>query len=387
MITKDEIQKLKERIDCRELIQSLGIEFKGTNISCLNSSHPDKNPSMAVYPDHVLCFGCNYNLDAVGIVQNIQGLSFKDAISYLASKYHFSFPESNPYIKTKNKYQKKDPVNKYSKVNFLTEKKPHKSTDTSIKDLLWKIIEPVDPTEESIHWLKSRKISVECAWKLGCRDITPVLNAVENLIDSHSSDLLKENNFINDRGNVWAPLLNKVKGDKNYSGIIVPIFDVNSKIHSYRWRFFNPIKTENSVLKVLGQPACELMPIGLNYADKIENKDAIYICEGEPDWLSLNTLFHERNFKDKAAIGLCVLSNTWKTEWTDLLAKFKKIYVCLHDTDKAIKVTEKIALSLLEKDSKGLNYWQNNFFRKLFSEKKDANDFLKEGNLHNFLPI
>ena len=91
MATKDDLQRLKDAIDCRELVQSLGIEFKGTNISCLNSSHPDNNPSMAVYSTHALCFGCNCNLDAIGIVQSIKNIPFKESVDFLASKYNVHF--------------------------------------------------------------------------------------------------------------------------------------------------------------------------------------------------------------------------------------------------------------------------------------------------------
>ena len=388
MATKDEIQRLKDKIDCRDLLQSLGVEFKGTNISCLNSAHPDKNPSMAVYPTHALCFGCNCNLDAIGIVQSLQNISFKESLDFLASKYNFHFSDyQNNNTPMKHSFQKKNNYFKNVKEKHVTKSVILEKKDTSIKEIFWEIISPLKPTEEARDWLKKRKISVETAWKLGCRDVTPVLKKIEDLIENSSSELLKENNFINDKGNLWAPLLNKIKGHNDYSGLIMPIFNTNSKIHSFRWRFFNPIKRDDMTLKVLGQPMSDIIPIGLNYANNLEMKDVLYICEGEPDWLSINTLIHEKNIKNKIDIGLCVLSNTWKKEWTQVISNFKSVYICLHDTEKAIKVTEKIALSLLQEDSKGLEYWQDNFFRKLFSEKNDANDLLLDGHLHNALLI
>ena len=386
MASSDEILRLKSKIDCRELVQSLGIEFKGGNISCLNSSHPDKNPSMAVYQNHALCFGCNCNLDAIGIVQAIKNIPFIESLEFLVSRYNHSFPNKN--------YDNKNKI-RNSKNNFIVKKFKEEnksitkteSRDCSIKELLWEIINPVNPTEEATAWLSKRKISVDTAWKSGCRDITPVLKRISNLIENSTTEILKENHLINNKGDLWSPLLNKIKGYNDYSGIIIPIFDSNSKIHSFRWRFFNPIKREDTILKVLGQPSCELIPIGLNYASNLANKDSIYICEGEPDWLSLNSLFYEKNIKNKIAIGLCVLSNTWKKEWTNIISNFKSVYICLHDTDKAIKVTEKIALSLLQEDHRGSEYWGNHFFRKLFSEKNDANDLLINGTLHNTLPL
>ena len=110
MATKEEMQRLKDRIDCRELVQGLGIEFKGTNISCLNSSHPDKNPSMAVYQHHALCFGCNCNLDAIGIVQSIKNISFTESLEFLASRYDYSFQKKTFSNQNRSRYSKNTPI-------------------------------------------------------------------------------------------------------------------------------------------------------------------------------------------------------------------------------------------------------------------------------------
>ena len=152
MLTKTEIQELKSKIDCRELVQSLGIKFKGTNISCLNSSHPDSNPSMAVYSDNAVCFACNYNLDAISIVQTILNVSFKEALEYLCSKYNFDFHYKNHNLsyKTRPKSLKisfpNPSLNKRNNPNI----EENKILDTSIKELLWNLMKELPPTKEDV---------------------------------------------------------------------------------------------------------------------------------------------------------------------------------------------------------------------------------------------
>lgn len=386
MATKEQIQALKNRIDCRELINQFGINFNGQNISCLNPSHPDRNPSMAVYKEHALCFSCGCNLDAIGIVQNLQNLSFKEAIDYLASKYNYyienkTFNNSSDSINKKYNYVKKEKANKY---NTKIE------NDASVKNQLWQILSSVEPTKEALEWFSKRNISPDTAWKMGCRDIAPAINAISDLIEHTEFEILKSNNFINNVDGLWSPIINSIKRNPEYSGIIIPIFDLDNNVHSFRWRLYNPIKknikSKEVVIKVLGQPSCSLMPAGLNFAKKMTQKNEIFICEGEPDWLSMNTIFNEQNSNDKFAIGFCALSNNWDEEWTKILSEFKKINFCLHNTDKAKKISNIIQDSIINYTKN--NYWKKNIFEYYFDEKNDINDHLKRNDpFLNSIPL
>lgn len=388
MATREQIQSLKEKIDCRDLIKSFGIAFRGQNISCLDSSHPDNNPSMAVYQEKAYCFGCGCNLDAIGIVQKIKGISFNEAVEELSSKY-------GVYVESKNTPSYKTPIKKdfiSNKKFIINNNKGKKFSDSNIKNLIWNIVEKLTPTNESIEWLNKRKISVDAAWKLGCRDMTPAINEISDLLEHTDFEVLKANNFINEAGNLWSPIINLIKKNNEYSGLLIPIFDLDNKVHSFRWRFFNPInrkyKEKEVILKVLGQPQCELMPAGLNFAKNMQEKNELFICEGEPDWLSLNSVFYENNIKDKFAIGLCAFSNSnWNEEWIQLLSQFKKINFSLHNTEKAKKISNMIQSEILEKckDTNQKNYWNENIFEYFFEEKNDINDLIVKGefNLEN----
>ena len=372
----DNIKLLKERIDCRELVKGLGIQFKGQNISCLNPSHPDNNPSMAVYQDHALCFGCNTNLDAFGIVEKIKGLSFTESLDYLSLKYNFQMnrlsADAHAYWNINNPNLKRNNV-----VVPIKNKNREKESDNSLKKNIWEIIKDLKPTNQAIEWLNKRKISVETAWELGCRDIFPAFKEISQLIECTDHQTLDSNSFLNDSGSLWSPLFNMLSGNKSYHGLIIPIFDLDGEVQSFRWRLYSPIKTNTATYKVFGQPSISPIPIGLNFAKNIQNKNAIYICEGEPDWLSVCSLLDENS----AAIGLCsISSNNWKEEWTQILLEFKQINICLHDTEKARKFGDFLQNEIVLK-SKDKKVIFNKLYEHYFDEKNDINDQLVNNDL------
>lgn len=62
------------------------IEIKpNKHARCINPEHDDKNPSMAVYDDHVYCFSCGYHADAIEIYRTTEGVSFREAVKSLST--------------------------------------------------------------------------------------------------------------------------------------------------------------------------------------------------------------------------------------------------------------------------------------------------------------
>ncbi len=55
--------------------------------------HDDSSPSFVVYDDHYHCFGCRAHGDAITYVRHVQGLSFVEALRFLAQKYQIPAPE------------------------------------------------------------------------------------------------------------------------------------------------------------------------------------------------------------------------------------------------------------------------------------------------------
>ncbi|SME95329.1 DNA primase [Pseudobacteriovorax antillogorgiicola] len=55
--------------------------------------HQEKSPSFTIFDDHYFCFGCQARGDAIEYVRHTQGLSFIEALKYLAEKYGIEAPE------------------------------------------------------------------------------------------------------------------------------------------------------------------------------------------------------------------------------------------------------------------------------------------------------
>ena len=79
-----------ERTDIADLVSSFGIELKpnGSQFRALCPFHHEKTPSFFVTPSkgRYHCFGCGKDGDAIAFVQEQNGLSFTEAVKYLADR-------------------------------------------------------------------------------------------------------------------------------------------------------------------------------------------------------------------------------------------------------------------------------------------------------------
>lgn len=90
LITKRSIQEVRERADVVSVISDVvQLTKKGSSFQGLCPFHNEKTPSFHVRADknYYHCFGCGVSGDALGFIMDTQGLSFPDAIEYLASKF------------------------------------------------------------------------------------------------------------------------------------------------------------------------------------------------------------------------------------------------------------------------------------------------------------
>ena len=77
----------------------------GTRVACC-PFHPEKTPSFYVYDDHYHCFGCRKHGDAIDYVRLEHGLSFVDALKFLAEKYGIEAPELARGADDRERYNK-----------------------------------------------------------------------------------------------------------------------------------------------------------------------------------------------------------------------------------------------------------------------------------------
>jgi DNA primase len=109
LLTKECLERLRERIDLPEIVGS-HIELKrvGGKIKALCPFHNEKTPSFTVSSgdSHYHCFGCGAHGDAVAFLMNFLGISFNEAVEYLADKYHIKLEYTG--VKETSSDNKKD---------------------------------------------------------------------------------------------------------------------------------------------------------------------------------------------------------------------------------------------------------------------------------------
>jgi len=95
-IPEDKIDEIKRRINIVDLVSGfVGLKQAGRNHIGLCPFHKEKTPSFTVSPDKQIfyCFGCGEGGNALAFVMKINGLTFPEAIRYLAKKTGVSLPD------------------------------------------------------------------------------------------------------------------------------------------------------------------------------------------------------------------------------------------------------------------------------------------------------
>ena len=92
LISKDDILRVKETADIADLISRSGVTLKASGVnswSGLCPFHDEKSPSFTVRPTHgtYRCFGCGQSGDAITYVQEKEGMTFAEAVRYVAEMY------------------------------------------------------------------------------------------------------------------------------------------------------------------------------------------------------------------------------------------------------------------------------------------------------------
>jgi len=93
MITADAV---KERLSCRQLIESVGIRINRTGF-CVCPFHADTDASLKVYDDGRgwCCFGCHKGGDVINFASLYYGLGFRETISRLNADFNLGLEDSD----------------------------------------------------------------------------------------------------------------------------------------------------------------------------------------------------------------------------------------------------------------------------------------------------
>jgi DNA primase len=98
-LSNETIDRIHQQIDILEVVGDfVSLKKKGLNYWACCPFHNEKSPSFAVNPAKGIfkCFGCGKSGDAITFVQELEGLSYPEAMKYFANKYGIEIPEDSP---------------------------------------------------------------------------------------------------------------------------------------------------------------------------------------------------------------------------------------------------------------------------------------------------
>jgi len=111
MIPSDFIDELLSKVDIVDIIdEQVPLKKGGANYMACCPFHKEKTPSFSVSPTKQFyhCFSCGAHGSAIGFVMEHQGLSFPEAVQFLADRVGMTVPkvrgqEDNPEIRAERK--------------------------------------------------------------------------------------------------------------------------------------------------------------------------------------------------------------------------------------------------------------------------------------------
>jgi len=311
-IPEDLIERIKEKIDIVDVISEyVALKPSGENYKGLCPFHTEKTPSFVVSPkkDIFHCFGCGAGGNVFSFIMKIRGLTFPEAVEYLAEKVGIS-------IKS---YAEKSGDQASSKVIY-------RINEIAMEVFRGKLFNPEG--RKALDYLIKRKIDLESVktFKLGY--------AVK------SWDFML--NYLTSRG--FRPELVERAGlvikrktstgyyDRFRNRIIFPILDSIGRCIGFGGRIF---EEEEDQPKYINTSESEVFRKGRNLygfsvAEKeIRKKRAAIVVEGYLDVIRL----HKEGVRNTVA----PLGTALTEEQLSFLLKFtEKIYLCF-DPDEAGK--------------------------------------------------
>jgi DNA primase len=97
VISAESIERVRSQVKIQEVVgERVKLERRGRSLTGLCPFHKEKSPSFHVNDERgfYYCFGCHASGDAIKFLQELEGLSFTDAIRQLAERYAVPLTET-----------------------------------------------------------------------------------------------------------------------------------------------------------------------------------------------------------------------------------------------------------------------------------------------------
>jgi len=258
--------ELLNRIDIVDIIDKrVPLKKKGAGYSANCPFHQEKTPSFTVSPSKQFyyCFGCGAHGNAIGFLIEHDGLTFLDAIDYLASSAGLEVPKSN-FQSTEKKQQSSNLLEALNIANHYYKSQLRESS-------------------QAIGYLKDRGLSGQIAKEFSIGYAPAGWQNLRLAFKDYESNTLIQSGLTikNDQGHHY---------DRFRDRIMFPIYSTKGQVIGFGGRVINPDddnpKYYNSPETPLFQKSYELY--GLLLARKaIREKGYVIVVEGYMDVIGL----------------------------------------------------------------------------------------------------
>ncbi len=321
--SNDWLEELKARCNIVDIVgQYVKLTKKGNKYFGCCPFHNEKTGSFCVNEDsqYYHCFGCGVSGDVLKFVQEIESISFMDAVKLVAEKVNFQIPE----FQADSHYQQKKEKNEIL-LNCMYDAYAYYYTNMR---------KPVG--KDAVEYLTKRGISQEVAKKFGIGLSTTKDGLVSYLrLKNYSIQNLVDCGLVNE----------EYKSDSFYNRIIVPILNTMGKVVAFGGRIYhgeeNLAKYKNSTNTNLFDKSRTVYGLNFVKKEKHQGLENIILVEGYMDVISLASAGFNNAV---ASMGTSLTEGQVR----EILRVCKNILVC-YDGDGAGKKASVKNVELLSK--------------------------------------
>ncbi|MBR4308598.1 MAG: DNA primase [Oscillospiraceae bacterium] len=342
------LEELNHRNPIEDVVgQYVSLTRKGGNLFGLCPFHGEKTASFSVAPDKGIyyCFGCHKGGGAVNFIMEIEGLSYPDAVRFLAKRAGLEVPEDP---KENSQYKKKERLWALCKE---TARFFHEQLKTP-------------GAREVREYIQKRGLSPSTVTRFG---LGYAPNSWTALIDTMTAKGFTKSELLE----AGLVLQHKDKGtfyDRFRNRLMFPIIDVRGNVIGFGGRVM-----DDSTPKYLNSPETLIFNkrrnlFALNVVKKTKS-DCIILTEGYMDAIAL----HQYGFD----CAVASLGTALTQEHADLLSKYTNEVVLTYDGDKAGQNATQRAIPMLEKTGLRVKILR-------MQGAKDPDEFLKKFGADRF---
>ena len=274
MIPQDTIDKIFDTVRVEEIVGDF-VELKkaGVNYKGRCPFHDEKTPSFVVSPTKGIykCFGCQKGGNSINFIQEVQGVSYPEALRYAADKYNIEIEEQELTPEQESRMSAKES-------QFIATK----FANDYFQDILWNT---EDGKAIGLSYFKERGFSEETIKKFELGYSPKKANSFGKaaIKAGYDTDVLVASSLIgkNENGESY---------DKFKDRTIFPIHSYTGKVIGFGGRAFNPdakSKYLNSGETLIYDKSKVLY--GLNLSKQaISKADKCFIVEGYTDVISMH---------------------------------------------------------------------------------------------------